>query len=261
VGVYITLLPAYGRFIFQGKWVGKMQRSFVVRMLVVGLVVGGIGASVSGTRLDPGSSASAVLVTDASPSEAPNDLGAAAQVEASQAVPVSVPVGDVALSDSDAIPPLSFSVPTPIALNFPNATSAQAQDVFSAFVRARAAGVPNANENTVILSVCAGGTNVSHWGYYNNGANGGAVPEPDGAVVPLGGLCINPSQPDVYSTVLHELGHKYFWEHNLWVFTKAHFGGSERAAECFAKAFGATVFGEGGCSDADAQRMRTMFGW
>jgi hypothetical protein len=129
-----------------------------------------------------------------------------------------------------------------------------------AMSRVRSRNVLGYEGVTVLLSECTGDTGASHWGFYNNGANGGAITEPGGVVIPVGALCVNPVQPDIYSTLVHELGHKYFWEHNLWEFTKARFGGSERAAECFAAVFGATVFGEGGCSTDDVQSMRILLG-
>lgn len=127
--------------------------------------------------------------------------------------------------------------------------------------RARSEHVLGVEGAVVVLSSCPGGSGgASHWGYYNNGAAGGEVREPDGVVVPVGAVCINPVQPDMYSNLLHNLGLKYLWEKGLWDSAGATFGGSERAAECFAAVFGATVFGEGGCSADDVQRMRILLG-
>jgi hypothetical protein len=132
--------------------------------------------------------------------------------------------------------------------------------VTAALKQAAAAGVPNAQGAVVVLSTCNGGTSVAHLGYYNNDALSGPITEPDGAVVPVGAICINPQAPDLSSVLLANLGHKYFWEKGLWAQSKTDFGSPQRAGECFAKAFGATTFESGGCSDADAQRVRVMLG-
>jgi hypothetical protein len=132
--------------------------------------------------------------------------------------------------------------------------------LFGSMNRAKEEHVLGADGAVVVLSSCTGGSGVSHWGYYNNGAEGGEVHEPDGVVVPVGALCVNPAQPDIYSNLLHNLGLKYLWENGLWDSTKATFGGVHNAAECFAKVYGATVFGQGGCSDSDASRMRSLLG-
>jgi hypothetical protein len=132
--------------------------------------------------------------------------------------------------------------------------------VTAALKQAAAAGVPNAQGAVVVLSTCNGGTSVAHLGYYNNDALSGPITEPDGAVVPVGAICINPKAPDLSSVLLANLGHKYFWEKGLWAESKTDFGSPQRAGECFAKAFGATTFESGGCSDADAQRVRVMLG-
>lgn len=253
-----------------------MPRSKFARVVMVGMaVVIAVFLAVAGpsiklplSRLSadgaPGSEASPAPTS----TSAPVVVAPSAPVDVAPSAPVVVApssfrlsVGDDALSEAEAILPLDSGGTSNLATTLENATPAQEFSAADAFARAERAGVPNAKGNTIVLGVCAGGTGMSHWGYYNNGANGGAVPEPDGTVVPLGALCINPAQPDVYSTILHELGHRYFWEHGLWAFTGKRFGGTEQAAECFAEVFGATVFGEGGCSDADAQRMRVTFAW
>jgi hypothetical protein len=126
--------------------------------------------------------------------------------------------------------------------------------------QAVAAGVPDAQGAVVVLSTCNGGTNVEHLGYYNNNALNGPITEPDGAAVPVGAICINPQAPDIYSVLLANLGHKYFWEKGQWAQSKTDFGSAPRAGECFAKVFGATTFESGGCSDSDAQRLRVMLG-
>jgi hypothetical protein len=232
-----------------------MSRSHVTRMVVVGVVVA-IGFAVVSTR----HASSHMLAAPIAMSDIPSSTIAAPVVPAvpTTTSTVMVAVGDDALSNGAEPPPLSAGASQPVAKHFANATQAQLDAVAAAFERARRVGVPNAPGDTVAMSVCTGGTGMEHWGYFNNGANGGAVPEPDGAVVPLGALCINPVQPDVFSTVLHELGHKYFWDQGLWEYARTHFGGSETAAECFAKIYGATVFGEGGCPDALADRMRAQ---
>jgi hypothetical protein len=122
-------------------------------------------------------------------------------------------------------------------------------------------GVPSTSAPDVVFADCYGGTRNAHWGYFNNGAAGGPVSEPGGIVVPVGSICINPNQPDMLSGLIHEMGHKWFFETGRWAITIASYGNRETAAECFAKDWGATVFGSGGCSDADADRMRVQFGW
>jgi hypothetical protein len=179
-----------------------------------------------------------------------------ANMETAAPPTTSAAVSNDSLEDAIQIPPMSPGALDVAARDNPDATPAQTAAVYSAFSRVQAAGVPASVGATIVVSVCTGGTGGAHWGYYNNGATGGTVPESDGAVVPLGAVCINPSQPDVYSTLAHELGHKYFWEHGLWDYTTEHYGGSETAAECFAKIYGATVFGQGGCADDMARRMR-----
>jgi hypothetical protein len=230
-----------------------MSRTHVARMVVVGIVVVVAVAVMSTRQTLPNALAGPITISGIQ--------SATVAVAVAPAVPTTttmVAVGDDAFSSGAELPPLNAGASTPLAQDFADVTKTEAANVAAAFERARRVGVPNAVGNTIVLSVCAGGTKMEHWGYFNNGANGGAVPEPDGAVVPLGALCINPAQPDVFSTVLHELGHKYFWDIGLWDYTRSHFGGSETAAECFAKIYGATVFGEGGCSDALADRMRTQ---
>ena len=126
--------------------------------------------------------------------------------------------------------------------------------------RAAGAGVPGATDALVLASACRGDGGRSHWGYFNNGAAGGTVYEPDGAVVPVGAICLNPGQPDPYSSLIHELGHRWFWNSNLWITTATQFGSTERAAECFARVFGATVFGAGGCPDSMVPMMESDLG-
>ena len=126
--------------------------------------------------------------------------------------------------------------------------------------RAIAAGTPGAFDTSVIASSCNGDGGRPHWGYFNNGAAGGTVFEPDGAVVPLGAVCLNPAQPDPYSSLVHELGHKWFWDNGTWDESAATFGSTERAAECFARVFGATVFGAGGCPDSLVGVMAAILG-
>lgn len=127
--------------------------------------------------------------------------------------------------------------------------------------RAIAAGVPSAANAVVVFSGCWGRTNSTHWGYYNYAGIGTAVIEPDGAVVQPGGVCLNPSQPSPYSSLLHELGHKYFWESGLWDRIMAEYGSYQRGAECFGAIWGATVFGTGGCPVDQQLQMKAEFGW
>jgi hypothetical protein len=234
-----------------------MSRSFLARAILIGVfIISGAAVSTPGPVLSLDSTFDSTAGIKSTPTDSatlvpPNDLDApsVAPVAASTA-PHPIPDLTPQVDTGERSVPMNDRV---------GATPAKVA-VDSALVRAQRSGVPNAEGNAVILSECAGGTSNAHWGYYNNGALGGSISEPDGVVVPLGAVCINPAQPDVYSSLLHELGHKYFWENGLWESTKVQFGGSERAAECFAKVFGATVFGAGGCSDTDAQRMHTMLG-
>lgn len=131
----------------------------------------------------------------------------------------------------------------------------------SALARIRSNGIPSTGGPQVVLAGCYGGTSRAHWGYFNNGAAGGAVTEPGGIVVPLSAICINLAQPDVYSALVHEMGHKWFWETGQWASSSAAYGGREQAAECFAKIWGASYFGQGGCSDDIAARMQAQYGW
>ena len=85
--------------------------------------------------------------------------------------------------------------------------------------------------------------------------------EPDGAVVQPGQICLNPFQPSTFSTLLHELGHKWFWENGLWERMNENYGDYQRGAECFAAVWGATVFGAGGCPSEQQLQMRAEFGW
>ena len=157
-----------------------------------------------------------------------------------------------------------MAVPSSTAPTVTVATSPTNEAAGPAFgeerARAIAAGTPGAVGTSVIASSCNGDGGRPHWGYFNNGAAGGTVFEPDGAVVPLGAVCLNPAQPDPYSSLVHELGHKWFWENGTWDSSAATFGSTERAAECFARAFGATVFGAGGCPDSLVGVMATMLG-
>lgn len=127
--------------------------------------------------------------------------------------------------------------------------------------RAIAAGVPSAASAVVAFSGCWGRTNSTHWGYYNFAGIGTTVIEPDGAVVQPGEVCLNPSQPSPYSSLLHELGHKFFWESGLWDRIIAEYGSYQRGAECFGTIWGATVFGTGGCPVDQELQMRAEFGW
>jgi hypothetical protein len=135
------------------------------------------------------------------------------------------------------------------------------ESVSSLLRKVQAIGVPSTSAPDVVFADCYGGTRNAHWGYFNNGAAGGPVSEPGGIVVPVGSICINPNQPSMLSSLIHEMGHKWFSETGRWAATAASYGTRETAAECFAKDWGATVFGSGGCSDSDAARMRVEFGW
>lgn len=85
--------------------------------------------------------------------------------------------------------------------------------------------------------------------------------EPDGAFVQPGQICLNPDQPSTVSSLIHELGHKWFWENGLWDRVIANYGSYQRGAECFAAIWGATVFGAGGCPGEQQLQMRAEFGW
>lgn len=150
------------------------------------------------------------------------------------------------------------TIDTPSTSTNPDGPASNATAFASEIERAVLDGVPAAAGVLVIASSCHGETNRAHWGYYNNGATGGTVVEPDGAAVPLGAICLNPNQPDVRSGLLHELGHKWFWDTGRWDESAATFGSTERAAECFARHFGATVFGAGGCPDRTLELMALM---
>ena len=113
----------------------------------------------------------------------------------------------------------------------------------------------------VVASGCWGRTDRTHWGYYNYLGTGSTVVEPDGAVVEPGWICLNPSQPSTYSSLVHELGHRWFWENGLWDRVAADYGSYQRASECFAAVWGATVFGSGGCPSDQLAQMRAEFGW
>lgn len=127
--------------------------------------------------------------------------------------------------------------------------------------RAQANGVPGSNGAVVVASGCWGRTDRTHWGYYNYLGTGSTVVEPDGAVVEPGWICLNPSQPSTYSSLVHELGHRWFWENGLWDRVAADYGSYQRASECFAAVWGATVFGSGGCPADQVAQMRAEFGW
>lgn len=85
--------------------------------------------------------------------------------------------------------------------------------------------------------------------------------ERDGAVVEPGQVCLNPSQPSSIASLIHELGHKWFWENGLWDRANSEYRDYQRVAECFAAIWGATVFGAGGCPDDQQLQMRAEFGW
>ena len=190
-----------------------------------------------------------------------------------ESIPVattSVPVPETVIeSTPTTVPPAPAAASEQIPADDPAVVTAEEPgpgDSFSLAVvdvlllQAQQAGVPASAGAVVVLAGCFGDAGRSHWGYFNNGAFGGPVNE-GGVVVPLDAICLNPAQPDPYSSLLHELGHRYFWNNGLWGSTASAYGGRETAAECFAKIFGATVFGSGGCSDGDAQRMQSEFGW
>jgi hypothetical protein len=230
-----------------GRWTGLRYRAAIAVLVVMAAVAIQL-VSAHRSRATTAVSSAVDFMTVVPPS----DQNAPSVVTIAPTAPPAAPIPDLT--------PLAGADDRSVPINDRVGATPAKTVLDSALVRARRSGVPNAEGNAVVLSECAGGTSNAHWGYYNNGALGGSISEPDGVIVPLGAVCINPAQPDVYSSLLHELGHKYFWEHGLWESTKSQFGGSERAAECFAKVFGATVFGEGGCSDTDAQRMRIMLG-
>lgn len=202
-----------------------MPYSLVTRMLLVGVVTLGVGACSSAAEIGTEATDVSAVLSDVSDPT------------------LTTLSGSTITSTTTVLVPLS-----PEILLFGSMNRAQSEHVLGA------------DGAVVMISSCTGGTGVSHWGYYNNGAEGGEVREPDGVVVPVGALCINPVQPDMYSNLLHNLGLKYLWETGLWDSTKATFGGVHIAAECFAKVYGATVLGQGGCSDSDASRMRALMG-
>ena len=104
---------------------------------------------------------------------------------------------------------------------------------------ARAMGVPGSATASVEFSGCWGRTDSTHWGYYNYLGTGTAVIERDGVVVQPGQICVNPNQASPYSTLLHELGHKWVWENGLWDRIISEYGTYQRGAECFAAIWGA----------------------
>ena len=163
-------------------------------------------------------------------------------------------------STTTTVTPVPPSTTPPATAASPPATVLAGSAFGDERARAIAAGTPGAVGTSVIASSCHGDGGRPHWGYFNNGAAGGTVFEPDGAVVPLGAVCLNPSQPDPYSSLVHELGHKWFWENGTWDSSAATFGSTERAAECFARVFGATVFGAGGCPDSLVGVMAEILG-
>jgi len=164
--------------------------------------------------------------------------------------PTTTPMAPTTPSTSE--PPTSSTVPPEPDLP---------QSTFAGLVsRATDAGVPQAASAVVVASACFGDQGRSHWGYFNNGALGGAITERDGAIVPLDAICLNPSQPDAYSSLLHELGHRYMWHRGVWDSAAAEMGSLEHATECFAKAYGAITFGQGGCSSADAAHLMAWLG-
>jgi len=122
-------------------------------------------------------------------------------------------------------------------------------------------GVPSAAAASVVFSGCWARSSRTHWGYYNYLGAGSVVVERDGAVVQPGQICLNPDQPSTISSLIHELGHKWFWENGLWDHVIANYGSYQRGAECFAAIWGATVFGSGGCPDDQQLQMRAEFGW
>jgi hypothetical protein len=183
--------------------------------------------------------------------------------------PVPVPENAIGPTSTMSVPPPAeatgaqapVAVPETATVEDPGAeNSLSLGEADMLLLQAQQAGVPASAGAVVVFAGCFGDTGRPHWGYFNNGAFGGPVDEA-GVIVPLGGICLNPSQPDPYSSLIHELGHRYFWDNGLWDKTAASYGSRETAAECFARIFGATVFGSGGCSDAFAQRMRVEFAW
>jgi hypothetical protein len=156
---------------------------------------------------------------------------------------------------SPSLAPSSTTIPAAVV---PDEPAARVTSFDAMRVRATDAGVPLAESAVIVASACYGDQGRSHWGYFNNGALGGAISERDGVIVPLDAICLNPNQPDAYSSLLHEMGHRYFWHRGVWDSVAAEMGGLEHATECFAKAYGATTFGQGGCSDADVAHV---MGW
>jgi len=151
-------------------------------------------------------------------------------------------------------PATTFSPPPPPPPLLPPAPTSDLE-------LARAMGVPSAAAASVVFSGCWGRSSSTHWGYYNYLGAGSVVVERDGAVVQPGQICLNPDQPSTISSLIHELGHKWFWENGLWDRVIANYGSYQRGAECFAAIWGATVFGSGGCPDDQQLQMRAEFGW
>lgn len=153
----------------------------------------------------------------------------------------------------------------------PDLSSPSEPSAADALAVARARGVPDADHAQVVLSGCWGRTSSQHWGYYHWFDDPNPVVEPDGVVVDPGVICLNPSQRSPYSTLVHEMAHEWFWErsiagqltgdHELWYRTVAEYGDYQVVAECFAKIWGATVFGAGGCPAWAEAKMRAEFGW
>lgn len=160
------------------------------------------------------------------------------------------PTTSVYTSPPSTLPPLPTTPPP----TMPSVTYVKE------LAEAQARGVPGSEAALVVYSGCWGRTSDTHWGYYNY-FDGTTVVELDGAVIKPGWVCLNPFQASPYSSLVHELGHKFFFEQSLWARMIDEYGNYQRPAECFARIWGATVFGAGGCTDADVARMRAEFGW
>ena len=219
----------------------------------------------------PLGSTSAWVAPVVEPADVATSTASGVSTESIPVATTSVPVPETVIeSTPTTVPPAPAAATTEqVPVDVPAVAMAGEPDPGGSFplgaadvllLQAQQAGVPASAGAVVVLAACFGDGGRPHWGYFNNGALGGPVDE-GGVIVPLDAICLNPAQPDPYSSLLHELGHRYFWNNGLWGSTASAYGGRETAAECFARVFGATVFGSGGCSDEDAQRMRTEFLW
>lgn len=200
------------------------------------------------THLDSAPAAEATSHGDLLDLPADNATGDAAPV--TPTAPTTAPAGTTTTPSPAVVP--TTTVPAPRSA--PGRYGAG----LLASLEALAAQVPGGEGVILVLGGCYGTRAVPHWGYYNNQRR--TLVDPDGAVVPPDGICLNPDQPDVRSSLLHEVGHRYFAWSGRW--SELEFwGGVETAAECYAAWWGARTFGAGGCPAGDAVRLAAAFGW